>query len=156
MAEKHLLTQKGLDELKAQLADLFKQRTEVIVALQEARAQGDLSENADYDAARDDQAKIEAKIKDIEATLNNYELYQESDSSTGVVGFNSVVTIQDLSDNEVETWQIVSSTESDPFNGKLSYESPLAKALDQHKAGDIVDVKDKVEIPYQVKIITIE
>lgn len=148
------ITQAGLDELNKELNDLIHvQRPQVIVELQEARAQGDLSENADYDAARDRQARVEARIREIEATIASSVLVEAASDASSSVGLGSVITIYDLDDEIEETYTIVGSVESDPTKGLLSNVSPLAQALMDKKVGDIVHVKEKVEIPYKVKII---
>lgn len=152
--EKFLVTQAGLDELKREQDELIHVvRKEVIRELQEARAQGDLSENADYDAARDHQARVEARIRDLEAMIANAEIIEEdkSASSSKTVTLGSTVTILDLSSNEEETYTIVGSIEADPLNGKLSNITPLAVALMDNKVGDKITVTD-AEIPYDVKI----
>ena len=121
--EKFFVTKEGLDELlKEQDNLLHVVRDEVIRELQEARAQGDLSENADYDAARDRQARVEARIRELEAMIANAEIIEEdkSKSTAKSVGLGSTVTILDLSTNEEETYSIVGSIEADPLNGKLS------------------------------------
>lgn len=152
--EKFLVTQAGLDELKREQEELIHVvRKEVIRELQEARAQGDLSENADYDAARDHQARVEARIRDLEAMIANAEIIEEDkgSSSSKVVTLGSTVTILDLSINEEETYTIVGSIEADPLNGKLSNITPLAVALMDKKVGDQITVEG-AEVPYDVKI----
>lgn len=152
--EKFLVTQAGLDELKREQEELIHVvRKEVIRELQEARAQGDLSENADYDAARDHQARVEARIRDLEAMIANAEIIEEDKgaSSSKTVTLGSTVTILDLADNEEETYTIVGSIEADPLNGKLSNITPLAVALMDNKVGDVITVSG-AEVPYDVKI----
>ncbi|MCI8850774.1 MAG: transcription elongation factor GreA [Erysipelotrichaceae bacterium] len=152
--EKFLVTQAGLDELKREQDELIHVvRKEVIRELQEARAQGDLSENADYDAARDHQARVEARIRDLEAMIANAEIIEEDKgaSSSKTVTLGSTVTILDLSSNEEETYTIVGSIEADPLNGKLSNITPLAVALMDNKVGDRITVAE-AEVPYDVKI----
>ena len=152
--EKFLVTQAGLDELKREQDELIHVvRKEVIRELQEARAQGDLSENADYDAARDHQARVEARIRDLEAMIANAEIIEEDKgaSSSKTVTLGSTVTILDLSSNEEETYTIVGSIEADPLNGKLSTITPLAVALMDNKVGDRITVAE-AEVPYDVKI----
>ena len=152
--EKFLVTQAGLDELKREQDELIHVvRKEVIRELQEARAQGDLSENADYDAARDHQARVEARIRDLEAMIANAEIIEEDEgaSSSKAVTLGSTVTILDLSSNEEETYTIVGSIEADPLNGKLSNITPLAVALMDNKVGDRITVAE-AEVPYDVKI----
>lgn len=155
--DKFLVTKEGLDELVREQDNLIHvTRKEVIRELQEARAQGDLSENADYDAARDHQARVEARIRDLEAMIANAEIITEdrSSSSSKTVSLGSTVTIQDLSTKEEETYTIVGSIEADPLNGKLSNITPLAAALMDNKVGDTITVEDAEE-PYDVKIISL-
>lgn len=156
--KKFLVTKEGLDELlKEQDHLIHVVRNEVIRELQEARAQGDLSENADYDAARDHQARVEARIRELEAMIANSEIIDE-DKGAGAsktVTLGSTVKILDLADNTEETYAIVGSIESDPLNGKLSNITPLAVALMDHKVGATVTVED-VEEPYKVKILELK
>ncbi|MEG0695273.1 MAG: transcription elongation factor GreA, partial [Erysipelotrichaceae bacterium] len=153
--KKVLVTKEGLDDLLKEQDNLIHVvRKEVIKELQEARAQGDLSENADYDAARDHQARVEARIRDLEAMLSNVELIDEKDKKTSskTVSLGSKVKIKDLSDESEEEYTIVGSVEADPLNGKLSNMTPLAIALMDHKVNEVVRVEN-VEEPYSVKII---
>jgi transcription elongation factor GreA len=153
--EQILLTREGIEKLKAERDHLVNvDRVENREALVLARSQGDLSENADYDAARDEQARIEARIKEIDAMLLHATVI-EDEGDTDVVKLGSVVTILDLSEDnpEEEAYRIVGSTETDPLNGKISNESPLAKAVLDHRAGDTVTVG--VATPYDVKIVKI-
>ena len=155
---KFLVTQEGYDELVREQNNLIHVvRDEVIRELQEARAQGDLSENADYDAARDHQARVEARIRELEAMIANAEIITEDRSSTSkkAVTLGSTVTILDMESNEEETYTIVGSIEADPLNGKLSNIAPLAVALMDHKAGDVVLIEN-VEAPYEVKIVELK
>ncbi|MDE6476272.1 MAG: transcription elongation factor GreA [Erysipelotrichaceae bacterium] len=156
--DKFLVTKEGLDELlKEQEHLIHVVRKEVIQELQEARAQGDLSENADYDAARDHQARVEARIRELEAMIANVEIIDEDHSSDTKrsVALGSTVKILDLSDQTEEEYTIVGSIESDPLNGKLSNITPLAVALMDHKVNDIVTV-DNIDEPYQVQIIDLK
>lgn len=156
--EKFLVTKEGLDELLKEQDNLIHVvRDEVIRELQEARAQGDLSENADYDAARDRQARVEARIRDLEAMIANAEIISEDKkgSASKAVALGSTVTIIDLSSNEEETYTVVGSIEADPLNGKLSNITPLAVSLMDHKVGDVVEITH-VEEPYEVKIIALK
>ncbi|MEG0275034.1 MAG: transcription elongation factor GreA [Longicatena sp.] len=155
--EKFLVTKEGLDELlKEQDRLIHVVRDEVIRELQEARAQGDLSENADYDAARDHQAQVEARIRDLEAMISKAEIIEEDKKSANrkTISLGSTVTILDMDTNEEETYTIVGSIESDPLNGRLSNITPLANALMDHKAGDVVEVM--TEDPYNVKIVSLK
>ena len=156
--EKFLVTKEGLDELLKEQDNLIHVvRDEVIRELQEARAQGDLSENADYDAARDRQARVEARIRDLEAMIANAEIISEDKKATTkkTVSLGSTVTILDMSTNEEETYNLVGSIEADPLNGKLSNITPLATSLMDHKIGDIVEI-ETAEEPYQVKVIDLK
>lgn len=158
MAEKTYVTQEGLEELQSELDNLVHNvRPEVIIELQEARAQGDLSENADYDAARDRQARVEARIQELEALIKNAEIIQESKESgkASTVGLGRIVTIKDLSDNSEATYSIVGTIEADPFEGKISNDSPFAKAIMDKKVGDIVTVS-QVADPYEVEILAVK
>ena len=156
--EKFLVTKEGLDELLKEQDNLIHVvRDEVIRELQEARAQGDLSENADYDAARDRQARVEARIRDPEAMIANAEIISEDKKAATkkTVSLGSTVTILDMSTNEEETYNIVGSIEADPLNGKLSNITPLATSLMDHKIGDVVEI-ETAEEPYQVKVIDLK
>lgn len=146
-----LLTSEGFLELETELDNLKnKKRPEVIDAIKEARAQGDLSENADYDAARNAQAEIEGRIKEIEFMLANAKIIEKNDSHT--VSLGSTVTIMYVDDNEEEEYNIVGSMEADPFENKISNESPIGKAILGKKEGDLIDVESPTG-SYQIKIV---
>ena len=148
------LTQKGLDELKAELDDLINvKRPENIQSIKEARALGDLSENADYDAARNEQAVLEDRIKKIEQMLENYELIDET--AKDKVGLGCTVCIKYIDDDETDEYMIVGSQEADPFASKISNESPIAQALMNHKAGERVTVESP-NGSYEVEITEIK
>lgn len=133
-----ILTAEGYLELEEELNELKTvRRPEIIKALKDARAQGDLSENADYDAARSDQAQIEARIKELEYRLEHSEIAKSTSKGTICVG--STVTVVD-EDGDEDTYKIVGSVESDSFNNKISNECPLGAALMGHKEKDIVSV----------------
>ncbi len=154
--EKFYVTQEGYDDLKRELDELVHTvRPQVIVELQEARAQGDLSENADYDAAREHQAQVEARIHEVEAILKQAEIIEEDESAKEIVRIGSVVTLKDLSDGEVATYTIVGTTEADPFEGKISNESPVVQAILDKKAVDVVTIS-KAAIPYDVEILEVK
>ncbi|MEF9920892.1 MAG: transcription elongation factor GreA [Erysipelotrichaceae bacterium] len=153
--KKVLVTKEGLDDLLKEQDNLIHVvRKEVIKELQEARAQGDLSENADYDAARDHQARVEARIRDLESMLSNVELIDEKDkkANSKTVSLGSRVKLKDLSDNCEEEYTIVGSVESDPLNGKLSNMTPLAAAIMDHKVNEVIRIEN-VDEPYSVKIL---
>lgn len=152
MAEKIFVTQEGLDELRAELENLVHVvRPQVIVELQEARAQGDLSENADYDAARDHQARVAARIKELEALIKNAQIITEEQGGAKTVRLGSTVTLKDLSDNTEITFTIVGTFEADIYERKVSNETPVVQAILDKKAGDVVLVKN-VDEPYEVEI----
>ncbi len=153
--EKVLVTQQGLEELKKEQDNLIHHvRLEVIEELKAARAQGDLSENADYDAARDRQAKVEARIRELEVMLQNIEIIEENKGTAKVVKLGTTVKILDMEDNTEETYRIVGSVEADPLNGSLSNVTPLAVAMLEKKVGDVCLVS--VDNPYQIKILDIK
>lgn len=148
------LTQQGLDDLKKELDNLINvRRPENIIAIKEARALGDLSENAEYDAARNEQAQIEARIKQLEKMLENVSIITEV--STEKVGIGNTVAIKYVDDDEEDEYKIVGSQEADPFESKISNESPIAKALFDHKVGDIVTVESP-NGSYDIEIIEIK
>lgn len=152
--EKFQLTKEGVSKLEAEYRHLLDvERPAITKELVEARALGDLSENADYDAAREGQARIESRIKEIEAILNNYELISDK-VSTKVIQVGSCVTIKMIDFDETEKYEIVGAIEADPIANKISNESPLAKAIIGHKIGDVVEVE--VAKPYKVEILAIE
>lgn len=133
------LTAEGYLELETELKELKEvKRPAVIKALKEARALGDLSENSDYDAARNDQAQLEGRIKELEYKLEHCTIAQASEN--GVVAIGSVVTIV-YDDDEEEEYKIVGSLEADPFENKISDESPIGKAVIGHKEGETVNVE---------------
>ena len=152
--EKFQLTKEGVAKLEAEYRHLLDvERPAITKELVEARALGDLSENADYDAAREGQARIESRIKEIEAILSNYELINEK-VSTKTVQIGSCVTIKMLDFDEEEKYEIVGVIEANPLENKISNEAPLAKAILGHKIGEVVEVE--VAKPYKVQIVSIE
>ncbi len=153
--DKVYVTQEGLNDLiKEQQHLIHVVRKEVIEDLQAARAQGDLSENADYDAARDRQARVEARIRELEVMLNNIEIIDEKKSGQKVVRLGTTFTMLDKETNTQETYTIVGSVEADPLNGKLSNATPLASAVLEHREGDVVTVN--TDQPYEVEILKIK
>ncbi len=127
-------------------------RPEVISALKDARAQGDLSENAEYDAARTEQAIVESRIKELEVMLERAVVITKVD--TNVVSIGTKVTLEYVDDEEKEVYSIVGSKEADPFSNKISNESPIAKAIMGLKVGSVVSV-DSPNGKYDVKILAI-
>lgn len=116
-------------------------RSEIAEKLKEARSFGDLSENAEYDEAKNEQAMLEARINEIDMLLSNAVIVEDEDITTHEVGVGSIVKIKDTETNEVEICTIVGSTESDPDNGKVSDESPIGKAALKKKVGDVFEVE---------------
>lgn len=152
MSEKIYVTQAGLEELKKEYENLIHVvRQEVIEDLRAARAQGDLSENADYDAARDRQAQVEARISQLDVMLKNVVIIGEGNGQTVQLG--STFSIEEMDTGDRGTYTIVGSVEADPLSGKLSNATPLAMAVMDHSVGQIVTVD--CDEPYQVKIIEI-
>lgn len=133
-----VLTPEGYLELEAELNDLkSNKRNEVIETLKYARSLGDLSENADYDAARNEQAQVEARIKELEYKLEHCEIVENKDKNIANVGSTIVI---DYGDDDTEEYKIVGSLEADPFNNKISNESPIGKAVIGHKAGEKISI----------------
>ena len=142
MAEKkNLMTYEGLKKLEDELQELkVVKRKEVAEKIKEAREQGDLSENAEYDAAKDEQRDIEARIEEIEKILKNAEVADEDASNKGTANLGCKVTVIDMEfDDEIE-FKLVGSTEAKSLENKISNESPIGKALIGKKAGDVVEV----------------
>ena len=145
------LTQEGLDELKKELDELINiKRPENIQAIKEARALGDLSENAEYDAARNEQAQVENRIVELEAMIEHAVVIKDVKSDKVSIG--STVKILYVDDNEEEVYSIVGSKEADPFDNRISNESPIAQAIIGHRVNDIVAV-DSPNGMYNVKIV---
>ena len=140
--KKTVLTYAGLKNLEEELQELRTvRRKQVAEKIKEARGQGDLSENAEYDAAKEEQAEIEARIAHIEKTLRNAELIDEDELDKDTVGLGSTVKLWDEEFSEELMYTIVGSLEADPFAGKISNESPLGHALLQKRVGDSVSVE---------------
>jgi len=131
------LTQEGLDNLKKDLEKYLGKRSIIAKKIEEAKALGDLSENADYSKAKEEQSFNEGKIRGIEKTLFSAELIKEKNGSS--IGINSTIKVKDSS-NEEHIYQIVGAGESDPSKGKISYETPLGEQFFGKKAGDIVRI----------------
>ncbi len=151
--EKVFLTQEGLEKLQNELEYLkITKRPEVVNNLKEAKSLGDLSENAEYDSARSEQAEIEGRILEIEKILNNYALVKEGDGRKVSVG--SKVRILYVDNNEEEVYTIVGKAEANPFDNKISNESDLAKALIGAKKGQKVKVNSSSG-KYEIKVLEI-
>ena len=148
-----LLTSEGFLELETELNNLKSvDRPRIIEAIKEARAQGDISENADYDAARDEQAKIEARIQELEYMLEHAKIIEKVSGDTVSVG--TTVTLQYIDDEDEEVYSIVGALEADPFENKISNESPIGKAIMDRKVGDVISV-DSPNGSYDIKIVKI-
>ncbi len=156
MEEKSLLTYQGLQKLEAELQELkVVRRKEVAQKIKEAREQGDLSENAEYDAAKDEQRDIEARIEEIEKILKNVEVVVDEDVDLGVISVGCLVRVLDCAEKEELEYDIVGSTEANSLTGKISNESPMGKALLGAKVGQTV----KVETPagaWKYKVLEIQ
>lgn len=155
MSNKVYLTNEGFLEIEEELNYLKEvKRPEVIKALKDARALGDLSENADYDAARNEQAKVEGRILELEKLLEVAELIEKRDNDK--VGLGSTVKIMyDGDEDDTEEYRIVGSKEADPSNNKISNESPLAKAIMGAKVGDTCTVESP-NGNYEVEVLEIK
>ncbi|TCT14670.1 transcription elongation factor GreA [Natranaerovirga pectinivora] len=156
MADKKIiLTYAGLKELEDELEGLkVVKRKEVAEKIKEARAQGDLSENAEYDAAKDEQAEIESRIVEVEKILKNAEVIDEDEVSTDVINIGCKVKLMDIEFDEEVEYAIVGSMEADPMNHKLSNESPVGKALLGKKVGETAAV-DTPEGTIEFKVLDI-
>ena len=150
--KKNILTYEGLKALETELEDLkVNKRQEVAQKIKEAREQGDLSENAEYDAAKDEQRDIEARIEEIEKILKNAEVVVEEDVNLDQINIGCSIRILDLEFDEELEYKIVGSTEANSLKGKISNESPVGKALMGKKVGDTVVVETQAgEISYKV------
>lgn len=141
-SKKHILTSKGMQALEDELQDLkVVKRKEIAQKIKEAREQGDLSENAEYDAAKDEQRSIEARIEELEKIIKNAEVIDESAIDNDTVSIGSTVKFYDEEYDEELEYRIVGSTESDILKGLISNESPLGKALIGSKIGEEIEVE---------------
>ena len=150
------MTLEGKKKLEEELEEYrLKRRPEVIKRIKIARSYGDLSENSEYESAKDEQAMVERRIAQIENMLQYAEIIDNEDVDKDEVSMGRTITIQELPDEEPEEYQIVGESESDPFNGKISNESPMAKGLLGHKVGEVVDV-DVPNGTIKLKIIKVD
>ncbi|HCV54420.1 MAG: transcription elongation factor GreA [Galactobacillus timonensis] len=153
-AKKTYVTEQGLKDLQDEYNTLVHvTREEVKAELKEARSLGDLSENADYDAARDKQAQVENRIAELEEMLKNYEIISTKGNSK-TVRIGSTVQLQFQDTKEEAVYSIVGRTEADPLNGKISNETALAQAILDKRVGQTVEVNCKK--PYEVTIISVK
>lgn len=151
--KKHIVTYEELKNLEDELSDLkVNRRKEIAQKIKEAREQGDLSENAEYDAAKDEQREIEEQIAELEEILANAQIIQDdADKKKNVVRMESVVTVHDIEFDEDITYTLVGSSEADSLNNKISNESPLGEAMLGKKVGDTVKIEAPAgEIEYKI------
>ena len=154
--KKNILTYEGLKKYEDELHDLkVVKRKEVAQKIKEAREQGDLSENAEYDAAKDEQRDIEARIEDLEKILKNAEVVVEDEVDLDTINIGCRVLIKDMELKEEMSFKIVGSTEANSLKGRISNESPLGKALMGAKTGDTVKSDTPVGI-IKYKVLSIE
>lgn len=152
-AEKIMVTAEGYLDLENELNELKNvRRPQIIQAIKDARALGDLSENADYDAARDEQAQVESRIKELEYKLEHSEIIENKKKNHVALGSTVVIKYDD---GEVDEYMIVGSLEADPFNNRISNESPIGVAVMGKKQGDVVSVASP-NGSYEVTIMEIK
>ena len=150
MNGKHQLTMEGLEKCKIELEKLKTvDRPRIIEALIDARAQGDLSENAEYDAARDEQAHIEARIKELESIIKNSDVIEINKKTTSNLG--KKITVE-YDDGFVAEYTLVGSLETDPSEGKISNESPLGKEIINRKKGDRITIRNESGEEFEIVI----
>ena len=155
-AKKNILTYEGLKKYEEELQDLkVVKRREVAEKIKEAREQGDLSENAEYDAAKDEQRDIEARIEELEKILKNAEVVDEDEVDLEVINIGCKVKILDVEYNEELEYKIVGSTEANSLKGKISNESPVGRALIGTKVGDVITVETQAGA-FQYKVLEIQ
>lgn len=158
MAEEksYYMTEEGKQKLEEELHHLkTEKRKEVVERIKIARGFGDLSENSEYDAAKDEQAFVEARITQVEHMIRNAVIIENDNENPDTVTMGKSVTFQELPDGDEETYTIVGSAEADPFEGKISNDSPMAQSLIGHSVGDKVTVATPGG-DINVKIITVE
>ena len=157
MAEKkNILTEEGLAKLEDELQDLkVNRRKEVAAKIKEAREQGDLSENAEYDAAKDEQRDIELRIEELEKLLKNAEVVVEEEIDVNKINIGCKVKLLDVEYDEEMEFYIVGSTEANSLQNKISNEAPVGRALIGKSVGDVVDVETQAGI-IQYKVLEIQ
>ena len=154
--KQNLLTKEGKKRLQFEFKELIeKSRPEIIKQIQAAREYGDLSENADYDAAKNEQAKIEGRIQEIEQILSKSKIIPEiTDKKDNKIRIRSKIRYLDLKDGQEHECEIVGTVETDPSNGNISNESPLAKAILEKEVGAELEVRG-IDNPYKIKILKV-
>ena len=151
MAKQTVITDEGLKKLEAELDELKTvKRKEVAEKIKVALGYGDLSENSEYDEAKNEQAIIEGRIAEIENQLKNVRVLDDTELGTENVHIGSTVTVREKGADEAETYRIVGSTEADPLGGRISDESPIGKALLGHRKGDEVEVETPGGVIYLI------
>ena len=154
--KKHILTYAGLKQYEDELQNLkVVKRKEVAQKIKEAREQGDLSENAEYDAAKDEQRDIELRIEELEKLLKNAEVVVEEEIDVNKINIGCKVKLLDVEYDEEMEFYIVGSTEANSLQNKISNESPVGHALLGKKVGDVVDVETQVGV-IQYKVLEIQ
>ncbi|MBK5229684.1 MAG: transcription elongation factor GreA [Thermoleophilia bacterium] len=157
MPRESIVTREGYEKLKVEIEDLAgRGRREVAERIKEARDFGDISENAEYDAAKNDQAMLESRIATLEEKLRSAVVIDESDVDKDVVGVGTTVHLKDQKTDKSSKYKIVGSSEADPVHGKLSNESPIGNALMGHKRNDIVKIPVPRGPARRLKITKIE
>lgn len=142
MPKQIILTDEGLRKLEAELEELTTvKRQEIAQNIEVARSFGDLSENSEYDEAKNEQAVVEARIAELEIMLRNVKVLDEDELTTEVIRVGSKIKVKDYEFNEILSYQVVGSTEADPMNGRISDESPVGRALLDHEVGDKVEIE---------------
>ena len=150
-----ILTREGLEQLEQELENLRTvKRTEVKERLKEAIALGDLSENSEYDDAKNEQAFMEGRILELEKMIRNAKIIEDGQMQEGTITVGSLVTVKDIEFDEITEYRLVGTVEADPMNNRISNESPVGRALLGHKAGDIIDVEVPAGV-IQLEIIEI-
>lgn len=148
------LTQDGVDKLREELTDLIdNKRPQNLAMLKEARAQGDLSENADYDAARDEQAKIEGRVAEIERILKNTKIIKTSDKDNIEIG--KVVKVKYLETGLVSEFRLVGTLEANPMENKISIDSPIGRVLLGHEKGAKVTMRTPMNETYNIEVLEV-
>ncbi len=157
MARESLITQEGLDKLKEEVEYLTtEKRREVAARIKEAREFGDISENSEYDDAKNEQALLEQRISQLEERVRRATVIDESDVDTEVVSVGTLVHVKDQKSGDSKKFRLVGSAEADPTESKLSNESPIGRALLGHKRGEIVTVDVPRGPKKKLKITKIE
>lgn len=145
MSEEVLLTQEGYDKIKDEHEYLVSvRRAEVSEHLKEAKSYGDLSENAEYDAAKNEQADLEERIAKLEAMMRNAKIISEDELTGDHVNLGLGVKVKDTKTKKIYEYTIVGTTDADPFNDKISNESPVGKALLGHRIGEVIEIETEM------------